>query len=177
MNTNFDQATISHIRVKIIKRFGDNWVFLVFFVCCCLIENDPTVYQDGSYCTGELLKFLDLYFYGYIIYLSFLVFTLVGCIYPSLDSVFKRFQILTFVLFFFGIFGYAQWIIFDIDFGNQCQTTNLNLRVFCYFYVIAWYAFLTTRLIMYLMFIVKKRWTRRYFPQDTSGMHLFVDVE
>ena len=174
------KVTASHIRVKIIKRFGDNWVFLVFFVCASLILKDPSINIDNSFCTQKLIEFLQLYHYGYIIYLTFLGFTLVGCIYPSLDTLFKRFQILTFVVFFFGIFIYANWIIFKIDFGhndNNCQTSNLNLRLFCYFYVIAWYTFLITRLIMLLMFFIKKHYISKLGIQNTNALHLFVDVE
>ena len=173
-----EKATVSHIRIKIIKRFGDNWVFLVFFVCTCLILQDPSINIDHSDCTQKLIEFMQLYHYGYMIYLSFLGFTLIGCIYPSLDTLFKRFQIATFVLFFFGIFIYANWIIFKMDFdNNKCNTSNLNLRLFCYFYVIAWYTFLTTRLIMLCMFYVKKHYINKLGIQNNNAIHLFVDIE
>lgn len=167
-------ADSSHVRVKIIKRIGDQWVFTAFFVCACVIRSTyGDLIDNPDSCSQRLVTFMNMYFYGYCVYIGFLIATLLGCYYPRLDTFFRIIQVFIFVVYYFGLFLYANFVAYSLE--DRCKEGNSELRLFCLVYIISWYVYLGIRLLMLVMYTVKKSWTGR--QHELEGIALFVDAE
>ena len=167
-------ADVSHVRVKIIKRIGDHWVFLAFFIFAIIVRDqyDDLVNHPDS-CSERLVWFLAAYYYGYCVYLAFLLATLVGCVYPRLDTLFRIVQIFIFAAYFFGLFLMGNYTAYKLE--DRCKTKHTELRLFCLAYLISWYVYLATRFLMLVMYTIKKSWAGR--QHQLEGISLFVDAE
>lgn len=167
-------ADASYVRIKIIKRFGDMWVYLAFYVCACIIRNAyEDVIANPDDCTYRLIRFLNLFYYGYSVYVGFMIATLIGCIYPQLDTLFRIIQVFVFVGYFFAVLLYANLAAYTLD--DICKTQNLEIWFFCLAYIVAWYVFLGTRLLMLVMYGLKKSFSGRH--HELEGVGLFIDAE
>mgnify|MGYP000987418377 CR=1 FL=1 len=167
-------ANLSLVRMKIIKRFGDGWLYLFFFICAHAIRNYyRDIVDNPDSCSEGLSGFLNAYYKGYCVYLVFLAVTLLGFCYPKLESSFRICNGLFFIFYFFGLFIYANLVLYNIN--DDCKTQYREIRLFAIAYVIAWYCYITTRLLMLVMYRAKKNLTGRL--HDLEGTSLFVDVD
>lgn len=164
----------SYVRMKIIKRFGDTWFFLFFWVFAYMLKhNKEENINTDSECFAKLHLLLDLFFYGYIGYACFLAITLIGCVCTSLELPFRFIQMCLSLIFFFGLFLYANFVLYNLP--ERCTEVTGNLRLFVVLYIIAWYAFLFTRLVMFVFYVAKRLfWAPKH---EMEGMQLFIDVE
>lgn len=166
-------ADISYIRTKIIKRFGDGWLYFTFFIFGKIIRNHYIDIIDcPDTCSDGLSNFLNAYYHGYCIYLGFLIITLLGFCYPKLETIFRIVNILFFAVYFFGLFVYGNLILYQLE--DKCKKQYLEMRLFVSAYVIAWYCYLATRIMMFIMYLAKKNLTGR--QHGLEGTSLFVDA-
>ena len=169
-------ADTSYVRIKIIKRFGESWLYMALFICAYIIRNEYPDYVDyPDDCNVGLVRFLNAYFYGYCFYVSFLFVTLVGCVIPKLETTFRIINAIFFAVYFFGLFIYANYVIHALSESTTCKTQNLEMKLFTIIYIISWYAYLATRVVMFVLYIAKKTFTGR--QHELEGVSLFVDAE
>ena len=175
-NSNFadiEDSSHSQIRDSIIKRYGDYWIFLVFWIAALIIKFHSQEQINQSECGEKLVYFLDLYFYGYIAYFGYLLCTLFACYWTFLDPVIRFIQIATFTCFFFGAFIYANYIMYEMT--EDCRKNYPEMRLFCIAYILAWYSYIGTRLVMLIMYAVKRGLTGS--SHELEGLSLFIDIE
>lgn len=166
-------AETSYIRIKIIRRFGDSWLYLAFFICAYIIRRDyKELVEYPDACSQDLIRFLNAYYVGYELYLGFLGVTLIGFVFPRLETIFRMVNAFFFVVYFFGIFIYANYALHQLT--DYCKGKYVEIKLFAIIYIISWYSYIATRLIMVVMYTAKRNFSGQ---QGTEGIALFVEAE
>jgi len=172
--THMEASEKNYIRMKIIRRFGDTWFILFFWFFAYMVRHAalPKV-ESNPECFEHLFRFINIFYYSYIGYLCFLALTLLGCVCTSLNTAFRIINTTLGLIFFFGLFLYANYIMYNLP--ATCKEVTGDARLFAILYILAWYVLLGTRLLMLVMYLIKRMFKGRH--HELEGMELFVDVE
>ena len=171
--SDFNDSSQSQIRDSIIKRYGENWIYLVLWIAAFIIKLRSQDQINQSENTENLFCFLYLYFYGYIAYLGYLLSSLLACCWTILNPIFRFIHIAVFACFFFGVFIYANYVMYEMT--DDCKRNYPEIRLLCIVYILAWYCYIGTRIAMLIMYIVKKELTGSF--HELEGLSLFIDIE